>query len=71
MKKSFVVLIHIGFWACYFLLMFIVLGIYSKTKGTATDQDARVLNALFSILLFAFIPSVISYFLYYFILFPR
>lgn len=71
MKKSFVVLLHIGFWACYFLLMFIVLGIYSKTRSTATDQEARVLNALFSILLFAFIPSVISYFLYYFLLFPK
>lgn len=71
MKKSFVVLLHIGFWACYFLLMFIVLGIYSKTRGTGADQEARVLNAFFSILLFAFIPSVISYFLYYLVLFPR
>ncbi len=71
MKKSFVILLHIGFWACYFLLMFIVLGIYSKTSSNVTNQEVRVLNALFSILLFAFIPSVISYFLYYFILFPK
>lgn len=71
MKKSFVVLLHIGFWTCYFLLVFIVLAIYSRSVRNADDQEARVLNAFISILLFAFIPSVVSYFLYYFILFPR
>ncbi|MEP7269473.1 MAG: histidine kinase [Saprospiraceae bacterium] len=71
MKKSFVVLLHIGFWVCYFLLIFIVLSVYSKSGHTGINQTARILNALNSILLFAFVPSVISYFLYYFILFPR
>jgi two-component system, LytTR family, sensor kinase len=71
MKKSFVILLHIGFWACYFLLIFIVLAIYSKSGHNASDQEGRVMTALYSILLFAFIPSVISYFLYYFFLFPR
>lgn len=70
MKKSFVILLHIGFWACYFLLIFIVLAIYSKS-GHAAGSHNRVMTALYSILLFAFIPSVISYFLYYFFLFPR
>lgn len=71
MKKSFVVLLHIGFWACYFLMMFIVLGIYSRSVADKADQVARVWNAFYSVLLFAFIPSVISYFIYYFILFPK
>ncbi|MEP7323416.1 MAG: histidine kinase [Saprospiraceae bacterium] len=70
MKKSFVVLLHIGFWVCYFLLIFIALAIYSKS-AIHGNQEARTMNALYSILLFAFIPSVISYFLYYFLLFPR
>ena len=71
MKKSFIVLIHLGFWACYFLLVFIVLGVYSRSGTHVSDQEGRVMTALYSILLFAFIPSVISYFLYYFLLFPR
>ncbi len=71
MKKSFVVLLHIGFWACYFLLVFIVLGVYSRSVHNESDQEGRVMTAFYSILLFAFIPSVISYFLYYFFLFPR
>lgn len=71
MKKSFVILIHLGFWACYFLLIFIVLAVYSRSGTHVSGQEGRVMTALYSILLFAFIPSMISYFLYYFILFPR
>lgn len=67
MKKSFVILIHIGFWACYFLLVFIALGLYYRSNHSLF----LVMNALKSILLFAFIPSCISYFLYYFLLFPQ
>ena len=71
MKKSFIILIHLGFWACYFLLVFIVLAVYARSGHNAADQEGRVMTALYSILLFAFIPSVISYFTYYFFLFPR
>lgn len=71
MKKSFIVLIHLGFWACYFLLIFIVLAVYSRSGTNVSDQEGREMTAFYSILLFAFIPSVISYFLYYFLLFPR
>lgn len=67
MKKSFLILIHIGFWACYFLLVFIALGLYYRSNHSLP----HVMNALKSILLFAFIPSCISYFLYYFLLFPQ
>ena len=66
MKKSFVVLIHIGFWTCYFILVFIALGLYYRSNHSLFN----VTNALKNILLFAFIPSCISYFLYYFLLFP-
>lgn len=56
-----------GFWACYFILVFIVLGLYYRGNHSVP----HVLNALKNILLFAFVPSCISYFLYYFLLFPR
>lgn len=71
MKKSFVILLHIGFWACYFILIFIILGVYFRSSNHAVSQTPRVINALKSIMIFAFVPSVISYFLNYFILFPR
>ena len=71
MKKSFVFLLHLGFWACYFILIIIMLGVYSRSSHGAIDQEAHILNALYSILLFAFMPSVISYFLYYYFLFPK
>lgn len=67
MKKSFVVLIHVGFWTCYFILVFIALGLYYRSNHSMF----LTMNALKSILLFAFIPSCISYFAYYFLLFPR
>ncbi len=67
MKKSFVILIHIGFWVCYFVLVFIALALYYRSNHSIP----HVMNALKSILLFAFIPSCISYFLYYFFLFPK
>ena len=67
MKKSFVVLIHIGFWACYFIMVFIALALYYRSNHSVP----LMMNALKSILLFAFIPSCLSYFLYYFLLFPQ
>ena len=48
-----------------------MLAVYSRSGTHVSDQEGRVMTAFYSILLFAFIPSVISYFLYYFILFPR
>lgn len=71
MKRSIVILIHLGFWACYALLVFIVLGVYAQSGHDAVDRQAKVMTAFYSILLFAVIPSVISYFTYYYFLFPR
>ncbi len=71
MKKSVIVLLHVAFWLCYFLLVGIVLSVYSRSDVYEGDPGFRVVNAFRSILLFAFIPSVISFYLYYFFLFPR
>lgn len=45
----------------------IALGLYYRSNHSVSN----VINAFKSILLFAFIPSCISYFLYYFLLFPK
>lgn len=71
MKRSFMVLLHVGFWLCYFILVAIVLAVYYRTNVNAVNQVARIMNALKTLLLFAFLPSVISYSLYYAILFPK
>ncbi|HRI21061.1 MAG TPA: sensor histidine kinase, partial [Panacibacter sp.] len=71
MKKSFIVLWHIGFWVCYFTLIGIMLGVYYRSIIHANNQEDRILNALKSLLLFAFIPSFISYWAYYLFLFPK
>lgn len=70
MKKLFVVALHIGFWTCYIILVAIVLGIYYR-NNPAGDPEFRVVNALKSILLFAFMPSFISFYLFYYVLFPK
>lgn len=67
MKRPFVILLHVGFWACYFLLVFIVLVLYYRSH----HDVGRLLNALYSILLFAVLPSFICFYTYYFFLFPR
>lgn len=48
-----------------------MLGVYYRTILNVANPEYRVTNAFNSIFLFAFIPSFISYWMYYFILFPR
>lgn len=71
MKKSFIILLHIGFWTCYFILIAIMLGVYYRSSIHGNNQEVRILNALKNLLFFAFFPSFISYWTYYFLLFPR
>lgn len=71
MKKSFIVLLHIGFWACYFILIVIMLNVYYRSSQYASAPHSRMVIAFQNIMLFAFLPSFLSFYLYYFILFPR
>ncbi len=71
MKKSVVVLLHIGFWLCYFLLIGIMVGVFYRSSIHGIDQTARVANAFKSVFLFALFPSLITFYLYYFLVFPK
>lgn len=71
MKKSFIVLLHIGFWACYFILIVIMLSVYYRSSLYASAPGSRMVIAFKNIFLFAFVPSFLSFYLYYFILFPK
>jgi two-component system LytT family sensor kinase len=71
MRKSVVVLLHIGFWACYFILIVIMLSVYYRSSLYASAPGSRMAIAFKNIFLFAFNPSFISFYLYYFLLFPK
>lgn len=71
MKKPLEAILHIGFWLCYFMLIFIVVMVFFVSPYHVSNQETRIVNALKSIVIFAFIPSAISYFLFYFFLFPK
>jgi two-component system LytT family sensor kinase len=71
MKKSFIVLLHIGFWVCYFMVVLIMLSVYYRSSLYATAPESRMAIAFKNLLLFAFTPSIVSFYLYYFILFPK
>ncbi len=69
MRKSFIVLLHIGFWACYLLSILIILTVAYRNSGIS-DRELRIVNALKNLFFFAFFPSFISFNLFYFYLFP-
>lgn len=71
MKKSVVLLLHLGFWLCYFLLIAIMLGVYYRSNGQAIDHTYRIINAFKNLFFFAVVPSVLSFYLSYLLLFPR
>lgn len=48
-----------------------MLGVYYRSSIHGNNQEVRILNALKNLLFFAFFPSFISYWTYYFLLFPR
>jgi len=68
MKKSIIALLHIGFWACYFILIMVMLAMYFRD---APDFEARLGNAFQIIVFFALIPSCITFYSYYFFVFPK
>lgn len=71
MKKSVIILLHIGFWVCYLILVAVMLAVYYRSSMNASNHYSRIFNASKSLFFFAFLPSSISYWSYYFLLFPK
>ena len=65
MKKSIIIGLHIGFWLCYLLITIVML--YLSLKG---EDNSYVDKATVRALYFAVIPSIISFYSYYFLVFP-
>jgi two-component system, LytTR family, sensor kinase len=68
-KKSIIVLLHIGFWLCYLILIMVILGTLFGNDGAVSEK--RVANAFNILIYFALIPSAISFYLFYFYLFSK
>ncbi|MEY3239506.1 MAG: hypothetical protein RIR11_944 [Bacteroidota bacterium] len=69
MKKSVIPLLHIGFWLCYLVLIMVILGIMFDAQGEV--DDARVERALITIFYVAILPSALSFYAFYYFLFPQ
>lgn len=48
-----------------------MLAVFYRSSSHAVDQTARIENAFISVFLFAFFPSLITFYLYYFLVFPK
>lgn len=67
MKRSIVLLMHVGFWIAYLIFLLLLLGIYFKGEA----PDGRMAYYFEIMIGFAFTPSFLSFYAFYFFLFPK
>lgn len=68
MKKAVVVLIHIGFWVCYLIIIMIMIGLLLKN---GTYEQSRI-NLFYKYLFgFAFLPALFSFYGFYYLIFSN
>lgn len=70
MRRAFVILLHIGYWLMYLLLVFLFLLIASNRQHVPMLQLVRTLF-LSPLTIIAVLPAVVSFYIFYSILFPR
>ncbi len=68
MKKSLVVLLHIGYWGCYFAMIMVMLAMFFRGEDAI---EAKIEEAFQIIFLFALLPSVITFYTCYSYIFPK
>ena len=67
MKNTVVLIIHLGFWAIWLLLMLVIL--VASTQGfTYGPKFSYIVQFVFA---FVLLPSIITFYLSYFFLFPK
>ncbi|MES2691393.1 MAG: hypothetical protein V4658_13375, partial [Bacteroidota bacterium] len=69
MTKPFVALLHAGFWLCYMVLIIVVLAMFYGDNPQV--EQSQIAKSLLTLLCFAFIPSALSFYAFYFIVFPK
>ncbi|EZH75707.1 hypothetical protein ATO12_02640 [Aquimarina atlantica] len=68
MKKVVIVVLHIGFWACYLIIIMIMLGLLLKNGTYEQSRIDLFYKYLFG---FAFLPAFISFYEFYYLIFPN
>ena len=69
MKKTIVALLHLGYWACYLLLVMVIIGVvYGRDGDISPEKLQRAFGAL---ALFVLLPSAITFYGFYFLIFPH
>lgn len=69
MKKSVVILLHVGFWFCYLALILVILGALYGDNGATSE--ARISNAFQDLFFFVLVPSALTFYSFYYYLFPQ
>ena len=68
-KKSIALFLQLGFWICYLLLIMVILAaLFGNDQGESSDRIERVFQGIFY---FSLIPSAISFYSFYYIIFPN
>ena len=67
MKKSIIIFLPIGFWFCYSLIVFLFFG--ALTMGSSPHPPFNTIANL--IISTIYIPSLITFYTFYFVLFPK
>jgi two-component system LytT family sensor kinase len=69
MKKAFVIFIHSGYWLLYLLLLSVIFTIAdAQIRKAATFANVQ---ALFPLIVLCVAPNLVSFYSFYFLLFPR
>ena len=72
MKKSFIILLHIGYWLLYLLLILLFILFIKAGSGKSFSQDHQVIISLLKIMgTFTIIPGLIGFYTFYGVLFNK
>jgi two-component system LytT family sensor kinase len=69
MKKTVIALLHIGYWFCYLVLILVILGVLFGDDGAVSE--AKIEKAFHTLVYFVLIPSAITFYLFYGVLFNK
>lgn len=69
MKKTVVVLLHLGYWFCYLILILVILGVLFGNDGAV--PETKIGDAFHSLIYFILVPSAITFYLFYGVLFSK
>jgi two-component system, LytTR family, sensor kinase len=71
MKKSVIILIHIGYWALYLILILLILGMLNMGSQMKITSIIFTTQFLSLIVAFAIIPAVLGFYSFYILLFDK